>query len=134
MRRLGLAGIAVSLALGLIAVGWLAWISTSPRYWFPDAYAAKGPTGDRGPRGSVGPEGPPGPVGPDAADAISALQSDLEDVTSRLDDLESSVTDLQDETGTSTLETDVLDVQQKVNNMCDELSLSDGELYDIYLA
>jgi len=39
---------------------------------FPDAFAAKGPTGDQGPRGPAGPPGPPGPVGPDAQDAVDS--------------------------------------------------------------
>jgi len=60
----------INLAATLVAIGWLAWISSSPRYWFPGAYAAKGERGDLGPRGPRGPVGPPGPVGPDAASAI----------------------------------------------------------------
>src|SRR6266487_5383877 len=66
--------------LAMTALGWLVWITTSPRHWFADAYAAQGPRGEKGPRGEQGPLGPAGPVGPDAEDAIASLESDLSDV------------------------------------------------------
>ncbi len=63
--------------LAMTALGWLVSITTSPRHWFADAYAAQGPRGEKGPRGEQGPIGPAGPVGPDAEDAIASLESDL---------------------------------------------------------
>jgi hypothetical protein len=86
-RRLLIALLAVSLALNVAALGWLAWIVADPHYWFPDAYAEKGEQGDRGPRGPAGPPGPPGPVGPDAEEAVSALDGELTDLSSEVDRL-----------------------------------------------
>ena len=86
--------VTISLALSAVAIGWLSWIVADPEYWFPEAYAEKGPQGDPGPRGPVGPSGPPGPVGPDAEDAFSALDGQLTDVTSEVEDLRSELDEL----------------------------------------
>src|ERR1051326_2319794 len=118
-RRLLVASLVVNGLLTLVAIGWLVWITTTPRYWFAGAYASQGPLGDKGPRGDPGPEGPPGPVGPDASDAISSLETDVSDLSDRVDTLESDLSDLQNESGGSTLETDLEDVQQKVSDICD---------------
>jgi hypothetical protein len=121
--------------LAIAALGWIAWIATSPRCWFADAYAAQGPQGEKGPRGDDGPAGPAGPVGPDAADAISSLESDLSDLTDRVDTLESDLSTLQDEAGTSTLEDDVQQVSQTIGDVCDALLSSESfALQDIYSA
>ena len=82
VRRLTAVAVA-SLLLNLLLFGWLAWIVADPHYWFPSAYAEKGPTGDKGPRGPRGPVGPPGPVGPDAEDAVASVESELEDLAAR---------------------------------------------------
>lgn len=132
--RLVVSLLIVNTVLALTALGWLIWITTSPRYWFAGAYAAQGPQGEKGPRGDASPPGPPGPVGPDAADAIDSLQPDIDDLVSRVDDLETDLSDLQDETGTSTFESDFEDVQQTVSNLCDALSQYDGALYDVHSA
>jgi outer membrane murein-binding lipoprotein Lpp len=138
----------ISGVLALVAVGWLVWITTSPRTWFAAAYAAQGPRGERGPTGNQGPPGPPGPVGPDAADAIDSLQLDVDDLSSRVDSLEADVEDLssrvdtlegdlgdlQGETGVSDLQTDVEQTRDKLTAICDEMSNYEGAFTDIYLA
>lgn len=116
MRRLTAVAVA-SLLLNLVLLGWLGWIVADPHYWFPGAYAEKGPTGDKGPRGPRGPVGPPGPVGPDAFDAVSSLEAEILDVSSRLDDLESAA-------GSSELQTQVDDLQVKLDNICEAISLN----------
>jgi hypothetical protein len=103
MTRAIVALLVANLILSVIALGWLAWLSADPQYWFPDAYAQQGPRGEQGPRGAVGPEGPAGPVGPDAVDAIDVLSS-------RLDDLES-------ESGASDLQFTVDDLGSRVDDL-----------------
>jgi hypothetical protein len=38
------AGLVVSLATALTAIGLIVWIAVDPEYWFPGAYAPKGRT------------------------------------------------------------------------------------------
>ena len=133
-RRLVLAGVAFNLVLVAIALGWLTWISAAPRYWFADAYAAQGPRGEQGQRGEQGPVGPAGPVGPDAIDAIEELRSELFDVSDRLETLEGDLASLQSESGSSDLESDVIDTRDRVEAICDQLFQYTGALEDIYYA
>jgi hypothetical protein len=132
-RRLVIAGFVLNLVLAAVALGWLAWISAAPRYWFPDAYAAQGPRGEQGPRGDQGPVGPEGPVGPDAADAIDEITAELSDVSDRVDTLEGDLSSLRSESGTSDIEADVIDTRDKVEAICDQLLQYPG-LEDIYYA
>jgi hypothetical protein len=120
--------VVASLALNVVALGWLAWIVADPSYWFPGAYAERGDRGPAGPLGPRGPVGPPGPVGPDAEDAVSSLSTDLEDLSARVDDLESGG-------GTSDLQSEIDDLSTTVESICSEFSFSDLEpLNDIYFA
>lgn len=139
--RLLAASLALNLVLALLALGWLAWVVTQPRHWFPGAYAQQGERGERGPRGPVGLPGPPGSVGPDASDAIDELSSrvdDLEtgsgdDASSSVDDLVSRLDDLEtgggDQAGMS-----IDDLATTLGSMCDTLGTYGGALQDIYLA
>jgi hypothetical protein len=127
-------GLVLNGLLTLTALGWLAWISVAPRYWFPGAYAAQGPRGEEGPRGERGPEGPAGPVGPDAADAIDELSLEVTDLSERMETIEGELSDLQGMAGSSELESAVEDVQNTVSAICDELSYYEGALADIWLA
>jgi hypothetical protein len=95
MRRSILVLLVLNLVLSLAALGWLAAITFQPHSFLAAAYAQKGERGDPGPRGPGGAEGPPGPVGPDA-------QSAIDDLSSRVDDLEGYVQ-----------ETDVADVDSR---------------------
>jgi hypothetical protein len=52
----------------------------------------------------AGPPGPPGPVGPDAEDAIYEVASDVEDLDSRVSDLESTIEDICFELSYSSIE------------------------------
>lgn len=97
MRRTHLA---LLLATALVATGALAWTSAlviSPRYWFANAYAEQGPRGEKGPRGDRGDPGPPGLVGPDAGaaiyDATSSLEASIDDLATRLGELETTLED-----------------------------------------
>jgi hypothetical protein len=134
------AGMAVSLATALTAIGLVVWMAVDPEYWFPGAYAPKGIQGDPGPRGPVGPPGPAGPVGPDAADAVDELTSQLEDLTSRLDDLETgsgdqapeSVTDLS--ARVDDVESNAEDASNKIDAICNEFFGYPGAFEDIYIA
>ena len=116
--------LAVSLALSIVSLAFTASIALSPRTWFGAELASKGPPGDRGPRGDAGPRGPAGPVGPDAADAVDDVSFELEDVASRLDDLESEdlpgqlieMSDRLDE-----LEAAVAEAADRVDTACFEL-------------
>jgi hypothetical protein len=123
-----------NLVLVGVALGWLAWMSASPRYWFRDAYAQKGDRGDPGPRGPVGPAGPPGPVGPDAQTAIDDLDARLADVEDSVSTLQSDLSDLEDKSGFSTLETDVQDTTSKLNDVCDAFANYSGAFEEIYLS
>ena len=123
MNRAIVALLVANLILSVIALGWLAWITADPQYWFPSAYAQQGPRGEQGPRGPVGPEGPEGPVGPDAASAIDELSFGLDDVSSRLDDLESGV-------GSSDLQITVDELQSAVNDtLCPWISEASDYVY-----
>jgi hypothetical protein len=132
-RRVVTILLVLNLAAALTALGWLAWISASPRYWFPDAYAQKGDRGDPGPRGARGPAGPPGPVGPDAQSAIDDLDSRITDLEDSVGTLESDLTDLQDESGTSSLEIDVEETKTKLDDVCSAFADYEGAFSDIYL-
>lgn len=116
MRRL-FALIVLNLLLSLFALGWLSWIVASPRYWFPSAYAEKGPTGDQGPRGPRGPSGLPGPVGPGAAAAVRTLRSDLEDMASRVGALEATTEEPEVQSQVDALEATLA-------NLCDAIFLN----------
>ena len=72
-RRVLIAVLVLNVLLAVVAIGWVAWISLEPRYWFPGAYAPKGAPGDQGLRGPEGPRGAPGPVGPDAVAVINVF-------------------------------------------------------------
>lgn len=116
----------LALATSLVLGGLLAWVLVDPQHWFPDAYAQQGDRGPVGPAGPPGPQGPPGPVGPDAEAAI-------DDLSLRVDDLESSLSDLADHAGGTTLEgdvdqlrDDVDSVQQTVSDLCDAFINSDN--------
>jgi hypothetical protein len=74
------------------------------------------------PRGPVGHLGPEGLVGPDAAGAVDFLESELSDVSDRVDVLESDLSDLQEESGGSTLESDVKDVEDRIASICEQLT------------
>src|SRR6266540_6848350 len=52
----------------------------------------------------------------------TSLESDLGDLSDRVDTLESDLSTLQDESGSSTLESDVQDATTKLSDICDELS------------
>jgi hypothetical protein len=127
-------GVTASIALSLGVGGVLAWVLTDPHHWFPGAYAQRGDQGPVGPRGPRGLAGPRGPVGPDASDAINEIGSRLDDLEGQVSSLQDDLETLSDHAGGSQLEADVEDVQGTVQGLCDELSLSEGALYDLYLA
>jgi hypothetical protein len=54
-RRVMTVALAVSLALNVVALGWLAWLVADPGYWFPGAYAERGERGPPAHRGHAGP-------------------------------------------------------------------------------
>jgi hypothetical protein len=110
----------INLVLGLLALGWLSWVVAVPRYWFPSAYAEKGPTGDQGPQGERGAMGPPGPVGPDAAAAVRALKSDLNDMASRVGALEATSEEPE-------LHSQIDALEATLANLCDAIFLSYAE-------
>jgi hypothetical protein len=119
MRRL-VAFTALNLVLALFALGWLAWVVGAPRYWFPSAYAEKGPTGDQGPEGPRGPTGPAGPVGSSAAAAVRTLKSDLEDMSSRVGALEAT-------SGEPELRSRLDELEATLANLCDAIFLNYAE-------
>src|SRR4051794_28854249 len=136
--RLLVAGLVVSLATALTAIGLIVWMAVDPQYWFPGAYAPQGVQGEPGPRGPVGAQGPPGPVGPDASAAIDDLTSRLddletgngdqapesvEDLSSRVDDVASRVDDV---------ESSADDASTKIDAVCDAFSVDAGALFDVY--
>ena len=128
-----------SLVLSVAALGLTIWIASAPRHWFADAYAQRASKATPGRAG--------GPVGPDAASAIDDVSARLDDLetgtgdqaSSSVEDLSSSIDDLGtiddletgsgDDAGTS-----VSDVSDKVNAICDEFSGYSGAFSDIYLA
>jgi hypothetical protein len=134
--RLFAAGLVVNALLCLTALGWLAWITFEPRYWFPDAFAEKGERGERGPRGEQGPRGaigPRGPVGPSVREAIEAVEADIGDLEGRIADLESAVGVSELQSQVDELGSELEDVASIVDNICSELLLSDVEpLNDLY--
>jgi hypothetical protein len=119
MRRL-LALTTINLVLGFLALGWLSWVVAVPRYWFPSAYAEKGPTGDQGPQGPRGPSGLPGPVGPGAATAVRALRSDLDDMASRVGALEATSEEPE-------LRSKIDALEATLANLCDAIFLNYAE-------
>jgi hypothetical protein len=136
VRRALIASVAVNAVLTVVLLAWVSWIVLEPRFWFESAYAEKGPTGDRGPRGIAGPAGPPGPVGPDAEDAIFGLES-------ALGDLDSRITDLEDATSASELQSQVENVAAALEELCSAISqnyfggsnsATEQLLFDLYLA
>ena len=132
MNRLLVAVATASLVLSIVSLGWIAWISQDPRYWFPGAYAAQGPRGEPGPIGLRGPIGPPGPVGPTVDEAISDVDFRLAEVEARVEVLESDVSALQ--TTTDDLTTSVEETGSTVDDICDEFSFYSGALEDIWFA
>jgi hypothetical protein len=140
MRRGLIALLCVNLFLSTVALGWLTWVTTSPRTWFSAAYAAQGPVGEQGPRGERGPVGSPGPVGPDAASAIEDLDAQISDIEARVSDLTDMLESLQDESSGSVLETDLQETRaiaeeahETVTAICDQMLTYDGALGDIYV-
>ena len=134
--RLFAAALIVNALLSLTALGWLAWITAEPSYWFPDAFAEKGERGDRGPTGKRGPRGAVGPRGP----AGPTVEEALEEVNSRISNLETDLVSLEAGISTSELqnqideiESSVQDVSDKMENLCSELLVSSIEpLNDLY--
>jgi hypothetical protein len=141
--RLLIAGLGVSLLLSATAIGLIAWMNADPQYWFPSAYANKGPTGDRGPRGTRGPVGPQGPAGPSGDVAlearVSSLESDVSDLQSTVgnntssDDLATRLDNLEGIVGDGGSLTS--DLSTTLSGLCDSFTTSSiGELNDAALA
>jgi hypothetical protein len=110
------------LAVGLIA--WVTWIVVEPRQRFEGAYAEQGPRGEEGPRGPAGPAGSAGPVGPDAEDALSEVESRVLDVDSRLTDLEDGPSAGAMEGEILDLRTTVEDLDAAIADICSAISLN----------
>ena len=148
MSRWLIALLVVNSLLSLTTLGWLAWITFEPRYWFAAAYAEKGPRGDPGPRGERGPVGPTGPVGPDAETAVAEIAGELEDVRFHLEGVSGDLDDLARGFSTTELQSQVDDlasqledassavddVRSDLDDLCDEFSYYSGALQDIWFA
>jgi len=65
--------------------------------------------------------GPAGPVGPDAEDAIYGLAGDLEEGSSKVDQVESDLDDLSSMTGFLELQSKVQELDTAVSEMCSGL-------------
>ena len=126
--RLVVGLIVANLLLTAVVAGWAIWAVNDPEYWFPDAFAAKGPRGDEGPRGERGPPGPAGPVGepgPGVEDVQSTAEEALslaEVAHSYAEDLESRVAELE-KNDTYELEQSLSDVELQVDESCSTLRL-----------
>jgi hypothetical protein len=139
-----LASVAVgSLLIAVASLTLVVWIAAAPHYWFPTAFAPEGAQGPPGVRGHQGPAGVAGPVGPDAQGAIDDLtsrlddletgtgdqaQQSVDDIASATDNLQSTVEDLATGTGSSA-GTSVLDVADRLDSLCSAISTND--VYDI---
>jgi outer membrane murein-binding lipoprotein Lpp len=111
-----------SLVIACVAVGLIVWIATAQPHWFASSYAP--------------------------AASVDQVESDIADVQSRLDDLETgsgdqastSVEDLSSslddlETGSGDqASSSVDDLATTVSNLCDAMSGYGGALGDIYLS
>lgn len=106
--------------LTLAVAGWGAWAVADPEYWFPDAFAEEGPRGDQGPRGDRGPRGPQGPPGDTGADADEALTA-IGDVQSQVDELASRVDNLEG-IDPYTLDSRLSDVEGRIDSACSTLT------------
>jgi hypothetical protein len=120
------AGLALTAVVAAVAVGWLVWIAADPEYWFPDAFAQEGPLGDqgaRGERGPRGPVGPPGEAGP-GVDDVSSLADEaltgVQDLQSQTDDLSSRIDNLEG--------VDVYDLDSRLSDLDSRLSDLDSRL------
>jgi hypothetical protein len=126
--------LAATTAVALTSVGLIVWIAADPQYWFPDAYAQQGDRGDPGPRGPRGLIGPQGPVGDTAEGAVADLDSRVTDLEDSVGTVQSDLDDLQNESGISTLESDVQDATTKLDDICTALSGYGGPFEDIYIS
>jgi hypothetical protein len=131
--RLLIGLIAANLLLTGVVGGWAIWAVNDPEYWFPDAFAAKGPTGEQGARGERGRRGPVGPVGepgPGVEDAQSTADeavAGVDDVRTYVEDVDSRVVELEN-FDPYELDSRVSEVESDVQDLCDTL---DSEL-DLY--
>ena len=122
LSRAGRAIAATAAVCSLLAIGWLAWITVNPEMWLADAYAEKGPPGDQGLRGPTGPPGPPGPTGPDAADAIASVESEREDISARVEELESGSGTTELQSAVDDLTSRVEDLETALGDLCSAIS------------
>ena len=138
-RECGLLPLPVAILALIVAVavgGVLASVVNDPQAWFPDAFAAKGPTGE-GPEVLLGHQDHPGPVGPDAQDAVDSVSSDVDDLTSQVEDLSSSLDDLETGTGDQSstsideLSASVDDLSRSVDDLSSQVSDLDLRLSDL---
>lgn len=88
MRRPLVALLVVNAILPLGALAWLTWINHRASPVVRRAYSEKGPPATPVHEAPEGPQGPAGPVGPDAEEAIPSLSVAIDDLETRLADLE----------------------------------------------
>lgn len=84
-------------------------------------YAERGPAGEQGPRGPTGPRGPEGESASDLASDLEGLESRIEEMAGRTDEISSSVSEDLD-----TLADQIEEAQQLVVDNCAELG---GPIY-----
>jgi hypothetical protein len=102
--------IAVCALVGVIATG----IGVGGTLLFVE----RGPEGARGEQGPAGAQGPPGDAGP-VEDDLEALQGQVDDIDSRLSDLEFS----DPTTAVDDLDSRVSDLESALSDLCFELDL-----------
>lgn len=88
--------------LSVVTLMLVTWIVVNPGFWFPGAYAERGPAGVKGPPGDKGPQGEAGPPGsPEGVEELESevdeVRSEVEDVRSGVEDAEARVSDLESE-------------------------------------
>ena len=126
-------GLVIAAVVAGFALGGLVWIAADPEYWLPGAYAEEGPVGDQGPRGERGPRGPAGPegeAGPGVEDVSSVADEALagmEDLQSQIDDLSSRVDNLEG-VDVYDLDSRLSEVESDLSSVCNTLDF-DLDLY-----
>ena len=106
LRPLVLVGVAAAIIGGLFGAGLTVLLSETGVL---ELAGKEGPPGERGPQGAPGPEGPPGEAG------------DVSDLESTVEDLDSRVSDLEDGDADSRLS----DLEDFQSGLCSQMQLSD---------
>lgn len=111
----------LSLATSAVAIGWVAWIVADPEYWLDEI---QGPQGEQGPPGEPGAPGAPGLQGETGAQGEEGASADVDTLNllaERLAEVETALASNDLGLEAERLSTRLERIQTNLTDLCDRL-------------